>query len=82
MNYIKCKYLKDGEPHGRTYTFKADFPVQFGDIVLASGKKVVVVPEPVNMAQVRGFGEERIRAVEKYETEGNIDGKRSGETGI
>ena len=43
--YIKVKFLKNGEPHGREYTYKATFPVRVGQEVLLPGGGNGVVTE-------------------------------------
>ena len=43
--YIKVKFLKNGEPHGREYTYKATFPVEIGQEVLLPGGGNGVVTE-------------------------------------
>lgn len=43
--YIKVKFLKNGEPHGREYTYKATFPVEVGQEVLLPGGGNGVVTE-------------------------------------
>lgn len=43
--YIKVKFLKNGEPNGREYTYKATFPVRVGQAVLLPGGSNGVVTE-------------------------------------
>ena len=43
--YIKVKFLKNSEPHGREYTYKATFPVSVGQEVLLPGGGNGVVTE-------------------------------------
>lgn len=33
MNLIKAKFLRDGEPQGRAYTYLANEDLEVGDIV-------------------------------------------------
>ena len=35
--YIKVKFIKNGEPHGREYTYKATSPVHVGQEVILPG---------------------------------------------
>ena len=43
--YIKVKFLKNGEPHGREYTYKSTFPVRVGQEVLLPGGGNGIVTE-------------------------------------
>lgn len=43
--YIKVKFLKNGEPNGREYTYKATSPVRVGQEVLLQGGGNGVVTE-------------------------------------
>ena len=43
--YVKAKFLKNGEPHGREYTYKATFPVRVGQKVILPGSGNGVVTE-------------------------------------
>ena len=43
--YIKVKFLKNSEPHGREYTYKATFPVRVGQEVLLPGGGNGIVSE-------------------------------------
>ena len=43
--YIKVKFLKNGEPHGREYTYKATFPVRVGQEVILPGGGTGIVTE-------------------------------------
>ena len=43
--YAKVKFLKNGEPHGREYTYKAKFPVRVGQEVILPGGGSGVVTE-------------------------------------
>ena len=69
MRYILARYMKDGAPHGRAYTFKVDFDTKPGDIVVANGKEVVVSDGEADIDFVKTYGEDRIVAVEQKEVE-------------
>ena len=46
MNIVKCRFLKDGEPHGREYSYLAKDNFSVGDLVktdTASGEAELVV---------------------------------------
>ena len=43
--YIKVKFLRNGEPHGREYTYKAAFPVRVGQEVILPGGGNGIVKE-------------------------------------
>lgn len=66
MQYIKVKFLKSGQPAGRSYTYKSRLNLEPGDKVeLPGGKHAVVVDEPVDMAWVQTYGEENLKEIEK-----------------
>ena len=62
--YIKVKFLKNGEPHGREYTYKATFHVRVGQEVLFPGGGNGVVTE-INVPEkdVESF-KDRIKEIE------------------
>lgn len=62
--YIKVKFLKNGEPHGREYTYKAAFPVRVGqEVILLGGGNGVVTEINVPEEEVESF-KDRIKEVE------------------
>lgn len=66
MKYIKAKFLKDGKPMGRAYTYKAEDNVKAGDIVKnVNGTKLMVLDEPVNEEWLKTYGTENVAVVEK-----------------
>ena len=68
MQYIKAKYMKQGKPSGRAYTYKTEDCVNPGDIVTDSkGSKLVVVDEPVDAGWIMTYGAEKLGEVKKYE---------------
>ena len=62
--YIKVKFLKNGEPHGREYTYKSTFPVHVGqEVILPSGGNGIVTEIDVPKEEVESF-KDRIKEVE------------------
>lgn len=62
--YIKVKFLKDGEPHGREYTYKSTFPVEVGqEVVLPGGSNGVVTEINVPEKDVESF-KDKIKEIE------------------
>lgn len=62
--YIKVKFLKNGEPHGREYTYKATFPVRVGqEVLLPGGGNGVVAEINVPAKEVESFND-KIKEVE------------------
>ena len=56
--YIKVKFLKNGEPHGREYTYKATFPIEVGqEVILPSGGNGVVTEINVPEGSVAAFAD-------------------------
>ena len=54
--YIKVKFLKNGEPHGREYTYKATFPVRVGqEVILPGGGNGIVSEINVTEESVAAF---------------------------
>lgn len=66
MNFYKVKFLKAGQPAGRSYTYKNRLNLESGDKVeLPGGKHAVVVDEPVDMGWVQTYGEENLKEIVK-----------------
>lgn len=62
--YIKVKLLKNGEPHGREYTYKATFPVRVGqEVILPGGGNGVVAEINVPEESVESFND-KIKEIE------------------
>lgn len=62
--YIKVKFLKNGEPHGREYTYKAAFSVRVGqEVLLPGGGNGVVTEINVPEEEVERF-KDKIKEVE------------------
>ena len=61
---IKVKFLKNGEPHGREYTYKAAFSVRVGqEVILPGGGNGVVTEINVPEATVESF-KDKIKEIE------------------
>lgn len=62
--YIKVKFLKNGEPNGREYTYKATFPVRVGhEVILPSGGNGIVTEIDVPEESVESF-KDKIKEIE------------------
>lgn len=62
--YIKVKFLKNGEPHGREYSYKATFPVRVGqEVILPGGGNGIVTEINVPEESVESF-KDRIKEIE------------------
>ena len=62
--YIKVKFLKNGEPHGREYTYKATFPIEVGqEVILPGGGNGIVTDIDVPEEEVERF-KDKIKEVE------------------
>ena len=69
--YIKVKFLKNGEPHGREYTYKATFPVRVEqEVILPGGGNGVVTEINVPAKEVESFND-KIKEVESVVEESN-----------
>lgn len=56
MNLIKAKFLRDGEPQGRTYTYMSDVEVKVGDLVQLNERgQGIVIETGVPKSEVEGF---------------------------
>ena len=65
--YIKVKFLKNGEPKGREYTYKAIFTVRVGqEVILPGGGNGVVTEINVPEEEVESF-KDKIKEVESVE---------------
>ena len=69
--YIKVKFLKNGEPHGGEYTYKATFPVEVGqEVILPGGGNGIVTEIDVPEEEVERF-KDKIKEIESVVEEGN-----------
>jgi len=66
MNFYKVKFLKNGQAQGRAYTYKSSLELVPGDKVeLPGGSRGVVLDEPVDMAWVETYGEDKLKEIVK-----------------
>lgn len=64
MKYIKVKFLKNNEAHGRSYIYRAQDEIMPGDIVqIPSGSKGIVTDESVDDEWIENYGSEKIKEV-------------------
>ena len=69
--YIKVKFLRNGEPHGREYTYKATFPIRVGqEVILPGGGNGVVTEINVPEESAESF-KDRIKEIESVVEESN-----------
>lgn len=70
MQFIKAKYLKNGVPTGRSYTFKSNEDFQPGNKVIdGRGSKLIVVDEPVDAEWIKAYGVDKLGVVERAPAE-------------
>lgn len=71
MKYYKAKFLKQGKPTGRAYTYKSQLELAPGELVeLPGGSHGIVLDEPVDMEWVETYGSENLKEItKKYEPE-------------
>jgi hypothetical protein len=56
MNLIKARFLRDGEPQGRAYTYAANEELKVGDLVQLNEKgQGVVIEVNVHESEVESF---------------------------
>lgn len=69
MNYVKARYIKDGKPKGRTYTFACeDETILTGDnVTFEDGKRGVIVDEEVDVDWLQVYGTENLKKAMKSE---------------
>ena len=62
--YVKVKFLKNGDPYGREYTYKATFSVRVGqEVLLPGGGNGVVTEINVPEEEVERF-KDKIKEIE------------------
>ena len=62
--YMKVRFLKNDEPHGREYTYKATFPVRVGqEVIFPGGGNGVVTEIDVPEEEVEIF-KDKIKEIE------------------
>lgn len=83
MNLIKAKFLKDGEPQGRAYTYISNIDVKVGDLVQLNEKgQGIVIEIDVPESEVESFRDKLktiIGKVPKEELETNEEGHTFGD---
>ena len=63
--YIKIKFLKNGEPNGREYTYKSTFPARVGqEVLLPGGGNGIVTEIDVPEKDVESF-KDKIKEIEE-----------------
>lgn len=68
---IKARFLKDGEPSGREYSYISDIEVQVGDrVVLNDTSKGIVTAVDVPEEEVAAFADRLKKIVGMSESEG------------
>lgn len=78
MNFIKVKFLKNGVPFGRSYTYASEIEVNADDMVqIDEHKKGIVTDEIVDMNWVNTYGAENLKKIiGKVEKEDGTEEKR------
>lgn len=64
--FVKVKFLKDNNPHGRAYTYRAPegLILETGDIVQINEKSTgVVVDEEIDVAWLKTYGAENLKEI-------------------
>lgn len=62
--YVKVKFIKNGEPRGREYTYKSTFPVRVGqEVILPGGGNGIVTEINVPEKDVESF-KDKIKEIE------------------
>ena len=62
--YVKVKFIKNGEPRGREYTYKSTFPVRVGhEVLLPGGGNGVVTEINVPEGSVAAFAD-KVKEIE------------------
>ena len=62
--YIKVKFLRNGEPHDREYTYKSTFPIRVGqEVILPGGGNGIVTEIDVPEKEVESF-KDKIKEIE------------------
>ncbi len=68
--YYKIKYLRDGNPHGRAYTFQSEDELAEGDIVDISEKQMGIVTssmlEDTDKKWIETYGSDAVKTVKKH----------------
>ena len=73
MNLIKAKFLRDGEPQGRAYTYMTDAAVKVGDLVQLNERgQGIVIETNVPESEVESFRDKLKTIIGKVEQQGLI----------
>lgn len=64
MQFIKVRFIKNGKPFGRSYTYRSPEEVSPGDKVeLPGGGHGIVVDEPVDADWIKTYGTENLKEI-------------------
>lgn len=70
--YVKVKFIKNGEPLGREYTYKSTFPVRVGqEVLLPGGGNGVVTEINVTTESVAAFAD-KVKEIESVVEESKL----------
>ena len=70
--YVKVKFIKNGEPHGGEYTYKAASPVRVGqEVILPGGGNGVVTEINVPEGSVAAFAD-KVKEIEDVVEESKL----------
>lgn len=70
MNLIKAKFLRDGVPQGRAYTYMSDVGVKVGDLVqLNESGQGIVIETGVPESEVESYKDKLKTIIGKVEVE-------------
>lgn len=70
--YVKVKFIKNGEPRGREYTYKATFPVHVErEVILPGGGNGVVTEINVPEGSVAAFAD-KVKEIEDVVEESKL----------
>lgn len=79
MELIKAKFLRNGEPHGREYTYQTNDVVKVGDTVQLNEKGIGVVTEvDVPELEVESFKDKLKTIIGKVITEDEEETESDG----
>lgn len=71
MNLIKAKFLRDGEPQGRAYTYMTDIEVKVGDLVQLNERgQGIVIETNIPESEVESFRDKLKTIIGKVEPQG------------
>ncbi len=71
MKFVKAKFLKDGQPAGRAYTYRTELDLKPGELVeLPGGRHGVIVNEPIDQTLISTYGADNLKEIVKKEEGG------------